>query len=605
MGVSAIATDEEKKAWIEQALTSIEASYDREWLTGTVRFLDDPDLTSRVEAATDQESTKQALLECRALLASAPDPGKESVSDDLSAPEIPDDMLGSIRELKSLATKRVADAPPQTPSEDVPAPPDDTPAPLVTTAQPRASAQDPSEASQAQATAPENGAATDALDEFDAFLEKPMAVSDSSSKSDLFSDVPQPPEATETIRPPKAPAPQKEPPQRPDTHEQKDLPQAPDTHEEAPPSPDPPVEKGPLAKEPLQDTAKTPPASTQAQEPPQEPPQEEPPSTSGTPADDIAARFDALLSTMDAISLSLPAPETMDSLGAENGDASAQSDPSAPESTVKSHDEHRGGASDATDPSVPATDPNYDGSWIEGCDTIGDVLEALGSVKGSVTDVRTTVALFVLGFSEELAALVRTAQNRDEIELILRKALTKTIDDAFDRTIAHLESERTVFEREAGVAAERFDEAVTSAIADRERELRERELRERKAHEHEPVRTHPPEQEERPDLDVLKHAVAIHKKVEEKSKPTGPLPHHAPKKPAAQSKIAQHISEMHDLIERAEYDQALEVLAQARELLSRQIVLKESRSEPIIDERMADYELKSLALDLEILKARE
>lgn len=108
--------------------------------------------------------------------------------------------------------------------------------------------------------------------------------------------------------------------------------------------------------------------------------------------------------------------------------------------------------------------------------------------------------------------------------------------------------------------------------------------------------------------DVLQAARTVHQRAEQESAADLTVPVKKPvpaPRPSLAERIAKHIESLHDLIAEGDYDTALERLENARELLARQITLKEHRKESVVDERMADFELKGLALDLEILKARQ
>ena len=522
-------------------------------------------------------------------------------SDDLSIPSIPEGMVDTIRQLKDLAHRKaeqtepksftpkkrpirsgeLIDAlggtpqqPPQTPS--VEAPVQDAPAQDSVDSFAEASLSAPSESAPEQGPLPSSPQqatdtgfdADDALEEFEAFLNEP--AKGEKSGSEVF-------------------------------------------HEEAGPVPSTEVDATDGAGD-----AKA--------------------------GDDITARFDDLLATMSDINTDLPhSPEKTDP-------------PRIPEETQPQTGSPPGVVRRVPEP-PHAPSAQYDGSWIERCENITDIIEMLRVVDGSITDVRTTVALYVLGFSEELAATIRTAQNRDELELMLRKALTATIDDAFDKTMERFSRERSVLEREAEVAAVAFDDAVraeeehrleveraavvraedaaideTASRLARERSVLEREaevaarafdeaVRAEEEHrlqlehaaehtqpERVTVRSTPQDRPAASGRDVLATAKAVHAHAERESaaEPIIPKPMPAPStRPTLAERIAKHIESLHDLIESGDYDDALERLEKARELLGRQITLKEHRKESVVDERMADFELKGLALDLEILKARQ
>lgn len=243
----------------------------------------------------------------------------------------------------------------------------------------------------------------------------------------------------------------------------------------------------------------------------------------------------------------------------------------------------------------------YDGSWIDACESISDVIDSLGSVSGSIEDVRSTIALYVVPFSDELASVIKTARNRDELELMLRRALTETIDDAFERTAIRFAQEQETFEQEATRAAESFDRSFKDVRA---------------AAKPVPIEEPVDEQALEPGLDqeavpedaaeVARRLHEMHMSIEQKSAPgPAPAPRPIPRPETFTQSMNTIMSGIQGLVETGDYDAALERVSNARELLARQIRIRTTRGDPIIDETMADYELKSLALDLEILKSRE
>ena len=325
----------------------------------------------------------------------------------------------------------------------------------------------------------------------------------------------------------------------------------------------------------------------------------------------VTEQFERLLGTMRSINDELP------------GDGSDASDATAPEaaaprapvpkvapSASSSSAPAQPASSSAPEPAAPSD--AYDGSWISSCETISDVLDALEEVDAPIEQVRTTVALFVLGFSDALASIVRTAQNRDELELMLRHALTESIDDAFSRTGERLADERARLDHDAEKAAASFDEAESDAAS----APKPAPAPAPEPAPIEPAETKKPEPPKEPATDpgspepssaeLLEKARATHASAESRAAddlsavPASP----APKRLTLAGRIAKLIEQMHGLIESGEIDAAIESLGKARALLERQITLKEKRGEPTIDERMADFELKGLGLDLEILKAR-
>lgn len=569
---------------------------------------------------------------------------------DLAIPDIPEDMVGTIRQLKDLAQRKAAEPVKSFEPKKRPAlrsdallkafgeKKEDEPEPITQSVPEVAepiSVRDPDPTvSQAPQTpqAPENleqkrSDALDTLDEFEAFLSEPAQKQDAPPQrsSELFSDAPQAEPAEE-----------------------------------------------PAASEPTAQSS-PPPTASEVQD---------------SPADDITARFDDLLATMGEINTDLPhakdqetsAPASEPVSEPVNQSSPAVSEPSQPSSSSEfSSEPEQAPPAPPPPPSQPAQAPpqtmpqspspsllqkdpepqraptEYDGSWIESCESISDIIDALETVQGSVQDVRTTIALFFLGFSEDLARTIRTAQNRDEIELMLRKALTATIDDAFERTAARFAKEQESFDEEAESAAQAFDSAILAQEAERKRHdeeleqthLREQQERERleqeaeeeasrvlaerkrldqeriekereqhereeaqeaerkKQHAHEKKEHHESSPEPTPDLFASARAAHAHAEKQTDEDLSKPVVKHERKTLTLAARIAQHIESLHDLIEAGDYDAALATLGEARGLLARQIELKTHRSEPVIDERMADFELKALALDLEILKARE
>jgi len=585
-------------------------------------------------------------------------------SSDLSIPDISEDMIGTIRQLKDLARRKTQDTPKTFTPKKKPVRSNEL---LEALDKPRTletieSAQNPQTPARESIQEPVPSAveqpSDSTLEEFEAFLDEP--ASSETHGSELFSD------------------------------------------DGVEPVPDQPVQNA--TRPSPSNTRSTQKASTQTDPGASEPVQPVQNTAPVEPRADITMRFDELLSTMNDINTDLPHPVSQSSpseLENRSGPAQPQQIPisgavrdqppmpsaspvrdtrmeSGPRTAQPAADatlQPVGDARSSVEASELQAPTVYDGSWIEQCETITDVIEALRTVEGSIEDVRRTIALYVLGFSEDLARTIRTAQDRDEIELMLRKALTMTIDDAFERTSDRFAKEQASLSREAQDAAEAFDEAVSTAIA--QERLRSQleasrfepsdETREVTS-EHPPVRpvtddpvsehqvaepenmsdthssgerpsdAHPSDAHpsgerpsgerpsgerpsgERPDepsentslraqgsADVLASARAAHEHAEhESADDLTPVPERAePPRPTLAARIAQHIESLHDLIEHGEYDEALERLAQAREMLERQITLKEHRNEPVVDERMADFELKGLALDLEILKARE